>query len=173
MEFLIFISPNDFKDESVSAFKMFFERWGIKATITSYSTKECIGSHGAIYMPDINTNKIDPSKYNGIVLIDGPGIDTYKLQEFRPFFDILTKFNSMHKYIISIGNSQKISAKANILRGKKVAVPADKETQRTVELFHGIASEKDVEIDGNIISFKSTNAIEDNINSVLEHIGVK
>jgi hypothetical protein len=173
MEFLIFIPPNDFKDESVSTFKMFFERWGIKPTITSYSTKECLGAHGARYMPDINTNKVDPSKYDGIVLVDGPGVDTYKLQDFRPFFDILAKFNSMHKYIIAIGNAQKIAAKSNIIRGKKVATPEDKETQRVVQLFHGIVSNKDAEIDGNIISFKSTNAIEENIHSVLEHMGVK
>ncbi len=173
MEFLIFIPPNDFKDESVSVLKMFFERWGIKPVITSYSTKECVGAHGARYMPDINANKIDPAKYSGIALIDGPGVETYKLQEFRPFFDVLNKFNSLHKYIIAIGNAQKIAAKANVIKGKKIAAPEDKETQRVVQLFHGAISGNDSEIDGNIISFKGSAAIEGSMHSVLEHMGVK
>ncbi len=129
MKFLIFIPPNDFRDESVSTFKMFFDRWSIESQISSYSTKECQGAHGAIYKPDINTNRAEPRNYDGIVLIDGPGIETYKLYEFRPFFDVLAKFNASKKYIFAVANAQRVLAKANLVKGKKMAAPEDQETQ--------------------------------------------
>jgi hypothetical protein len=173
MKFLIFIPPKDFKDESVAALKLFFDRWGVDYQITSYSTKECIGYHGAIYKPDINTNKIDESQYNGIIIVDGKGIDSYKIYEFRPFLDIILRFNRDKKYIGAMGNAIKILAKANIIKDRKISTPEDQETKRAVSLFHGTPSENDIEIDGNIITIKDTRNMESSIQKVLEHIGVK
>lgn len=173
MKFLIFIPPNDFRDESLSTIKMFFDRWSVGYQVTSYSTKECVGSHGATLMPDINTNKVEPSGYDGIILIDGDGVDKYKLQDFRPLLDVALKFNNSKKYIGAVGNAVKVLAKANIIKGKKMAVPNDAEVKRMVLLFHGIPSEKNMEIDGNIITISNSRALEEVLNPILEHIGVK
>ncbi|HUC38790.1 MAG TPA: DJ-1/PfpI family protein [Candidatus Acidoferrum sp.] len=173
MKFLIFIPPNDFKDESVATIKMFLDRWGVGYQITSYSTKECIGTHGASYRADINTNKVEASEYDGIILVDGAGVEAYKLPEFRPLLDVAMKFNNSKKYVAAIGNATKILARANIIKGKKLALPEDQETKRTVLLFHGVPSEKGFEIDGNIITIKDSSALEESMNPILEHLGVK
>ena len=34
MRFLIFIPPKDFRDESLSMVKLFFDKWGIRYMIT-------------------------------------------------------------------------------------------------------------------------------------------
>ena len=173
MKFLIFISPKDFKDESVAAVKMLFDRWNVDYKITSYSTKECVGYHGAVYKPDINTNTVNPSDYGGIFLIDGSGVESYKLYEFRPLLDVMIKFNNSNKYISAIGNAIKIVARANIIKGKKISMPTDEEAKRTILLFHGVPSQEDVEMDGNIITIKDSKSLEGQILKVLEHIGAK
>ncbi len=173
MKFLIFIPPNDFRDESLSTIKMFFDRWNVSYQVTSYSNKECNGMHGATCMPDINANRIDPSGYDGIMFVDGAGVDSYKLQDFRPLLDMIMKFNGSKKYIGAVGNSQKVLAKANIIKGRKMAVPEDAEVKKVVQLFHGIPTDKNMEIDNNLITVKSSGALEESLNPILEHLGVK
>ena len=173
MKFLIFIPPKDFRDESLNAMKMFFDRWNVEYQVTSYSTKECIGMHGATLMPDINTNKVDTSQYDGIIFVDGSGIETYKLPEFRPLLDIVLKFNNSKKYICTVGNAVKIIARANVIKGKKLALPNDDEAKRVALLFHGVPSENAMEIDDNIMTVRDSRALEESLNPFLEHIGVK
>ncbi len=173
MKFLIFIPPNEFKDETLSTTKTFFDKWGIGYDITSYSTKACTGMHGAVQKLSINTNKVDPYQYDGILLVDGNGVESYKLQEFRPLLDILLKLNNANKYIAAVGNAQKIIARANVIKGKKIAAPQDTETKRTIQVFHGTLSEKSMEIDGNIITIRNSGALEESMNIILEHLGVR
>ena len=172
MKFLIFIPPKDFRDESLSLVKLFFDKWGIRYDITSYSHRECVGTHGAAIMPDVHTSSINRHLYDGIVLIDGKGIDTYKIPEYRPLLDILFLFNENKKSIISINNAVKIPAKANIIRGKKIAADTtDPETKRFVILFHGELSDSRYELAGNMITVRKSEDIEDSMPHILEHIG--
>ncbi len=174
MKFLIFIPPKDFKDESVATLKMFFDRWNVGYQITSYSTKECIGLHGASYMPDINTNKVNTSDYDGIIFVDGSGIDSYKLPEFRPLLDVVLKFNNSRKYLCAVGNAVKVLARANVIKDKKLAVSEqDQESKRVALLFHGVPTDTGMEISGNIVTIKDSMALEESLNPFLEHIGVK
>ncbi len=173
MKFLVFIPPNEFKDETLSITKTFFDKWGISYDITSYSTKDCTGMHGAVQKLTVNANKADPYQYDGILLVDGNGVDKYKLPEFRPLLDILLKLNNTNKYIAAIGNAQRIIAKANVIKGKKVAAPQDAETKRTVQVFHGTLSDKGVEIDGNIITVRDSTSLEESMNTILQHLGIR
>jgi putative intracellular protease/amidase len=173
MKMLVFIPPNDFKDESLEMVKMFFDRWKVENKLTSYSKKDCVGYHGATYTPDINTNRVDPSDYDGIVLIDGKGIDTYKLYEFRPLLDLIMQFNNSGKLICAIGNATKIVARANIIKGKKIAKPEEEETRRAVVLFHGVPAEEGYAISDNIATISNYESIEQAMPEVLERMGVK
>ncbi|MEM3227887.1 MAG: DJ-1/PfpI family protein [Candidatus Micrarchaeaceae archaeon] len=173
MKFLVFVAPKDFKDESVEMVKMFLDRWKIESRLSSYSKKDCVGYHGAIYPLDVNTNKVDPSDYDGIVLIDGKGIDSYRLFEFRPLLDLLVQFDNSRKFICAIGNATRILARANIIKGKKIAKPGDEETRRAVVLFHGVPAEESFAISDNIITISGYENIEEAMPKMLERIGVK
>lgn len=173
MKFLIFIPPNDFKDETLATTKMFFDKWGIAYDVTSYSTKDCTGVHGAVQKLSVNTNKADPYQYDGVLFVDGPGVETYKLQEFRPLLDLTLKLNNAHKYILAIGNAQKIIARANVIKGKKIAAPDDQETKRIVQIFHGTLSNSQAEVDDNIVTARDSKALEDSMNTILEHFGIR
>lgn len=170
MKFLIFIAPNNFRDETVSTIKVFFERWGIDYDISSYSKKECVGAHGAVYSPSVNTNVVSVTNYDGVVLVDGKGIEDYKLYEYRPLLDLLLKFNSQNKIIGAVNNAIKVVARANIINGRKVAMLEDAETKRAVLLFHGVPSDKAIEISGNIVTMNG-NSLESPVQEFLKHIG--
>lgn len=171
MKFLIFIPPSDFRDESISLIKLFFDKWGVSYAITSYTSNACTGTHGAVYRPDIHASKVYTQNYDGIVLIDGNGVDTYKLYDYRPLLDLMLKFNDSSKTIIGISNAVKIPARANIIREKKLSTD-DKEAVRLINLFHGVPSDKEFEIAGNLITIRKSSDIEESMLKILEHLGV-
>ncbi|MDE1870699.1 MAG: DJ-1/PfpI family protein [Candidatus Micrarchaeota archaeon] len=173
MRFLIIITPKDFRDESVSLIKLFFDKWGIQYSISSYTSNRCTGIHGAVYTPDIHASKISPSEYDGIVLIDGTGIESYKLYDYRPLLDLMIGFNNSRKYIMSVNNAAKIPARANIIKNKRVSFSTDdRETLRLVNLFHGIPSDNEYEISGNLITIRKSSDIEESMLKILESMGV-
>lgn len=172
MRFLIFIPPKDFRDESLSLIRLFLDKWGIRYMITSYTQSPCVGSHGAVIRPDINTSRVNADEYDGIVLIDGSGIEEYKLYDYRPLLDLMLMFNNRKGFIISISNTAKIPARANVVKDLSIATD-DEESKRLVRLFHGVPSEKPYEINGNIIAIKNYGEIEESMQVILDRIGAK
>lgn len=173
MKFLLFISPNEFKDESVKMVEDFFDKWGVKYSISSFSNKECIGSHGSTYFPEINTNKINISDYDGIIILDGRGVDLYKIYEFRPLLDIIYEFNKQHKYIVAINNSVKVVARANIIKDRKISLPKDEETKKLVMLFRGLPTDKEIEKSENLYTIKDPTKLDETIPQLLEYLNIK
>jgi deglycase len=171
MRFLIFIPPKDFRDESISIVKLFFDKWGIQYKTTSYTSGNCVGSHGAVCRPDIHTSKVSPDEYDGIVLIDGNGIESYKLYDYRPLLDLVLKFNNARRYIITINNAAKIPARANIVRDRRISTDDD-EAVRLINLFHGVPSSNGLELAGNLISIKNSSDIEEYMPKIFEHMGI-
>ncbi len=171
MRLLVFVTPKDFRDESVSRLKLFLDKWDIDTVITSYSTKDCVGSHGAVYTPGINTGKVLADDYDGIILVDGAGIEAYRIYDYRPLLDLMLIFNSKKKAIISVGNATKIPARANIIKGRTVAV-GDDETKRLVQLFHGTPSPNAIEISDNLMTVSSSTEIDNAMPQILQRMGV-
>ena len=172
MKFLIFITPHYFRDESLATVKLFLDKWNVGYSISSYSNKDCVGNHGAVCKLDLNTGKAQVEDFDGVILIDGKGIDSYKIYDFRPLLDLMLKFNDRKKPIVAIENSVMIPARANIIKDRKISTPGDQETKRTVMLFHGIPSDERLEISGNIISIRDHQRLEEPLQEVLKHLGV-
>ncbi|MEM0086742.1 MAG: DJ-1/PfpI family protein [Candidatus Micrarchaeaceae archaeon] len=171
MRIALVIPPKDFRDESVSKVKSLLEKWNAETVISSFTSHDCIGYHGAVYKPDINAAKLDPEEYDAMVLFDGIGVDTYKLFEFRPFLDIVKLFEINGKKIAAIGNAIKIIARANIISNKRISMPSDEESQRLVRLYRGIGSTNAVEADGNIFTSGDPKNADALANKILESLG--
>jgi hypothetical protein len=172
MKFLIFITPHYFRDESLATVRLFLDKWNVGYSVSSYSNKDCVGNHGAVCRLDLNTGKAQVEDFDGVILIDGKGVDSYKIYDFRPLLDLMLKFNEKRKQIIAIENSVMIPARANIIKGRKIATLDDKEVKRTVMLFHGIPSEENLEISDNIISIRDHQHLEAPLQEVLRHLGI-
>ena len=172
MKFAIFIAPRDFKDETVSMLKIFFDKWGIQYSIASYANKDCVGYHGAVYRPDINAAKISSADFDGIMLVDGKGFEDFRLFEYRPLLDTIMLFNERGKYVGAINNAIKAVARANIIKDKKVSMPQDEESKRLVLLFHGIPSNEGIEVAKNLITIRSSSGLEVQLSEMMKHLGV-
>jgi hypothetical protein len=170
MRLAIFIPQKDFKDESLSLVKLILDKWGVSYRIACYG-KGGIGTHGALVRADINANQITTDQFDGIVFIDGKGIDDQKIYDYRPLLDIVTAFNDAKKYLVCVGNAAKIPCRANIVKGKKIAV-GDEDTMRLARLFYGIPSNNSVEGMGNLITIKDSRAVEDSMDVWLQHLGL-
>lgn len=173
MRIAMLIPPKGFRDESVSSAKGMLEKWGITVTITSYSTKECLGYHGAVYMPDINAGRMKSEDFDGILLVDGTGVDQYKLYDFRPLLDTLSVFANSGKIVAGIGNAIKVMARANIISDLRVATPKDEETKRLIQLYHGKTSENYIEDQKNIITLSDPEKIDQLSDIIIRRLGVK
>ncbi|MDE1866012.1 MAG: DJ-1/PfpI family protein [Candidatus Micrarchaeota archaeon] len=170
MRLAIFIPQKGFKDESLSLVKLILDKWGVGYNIAAYG-KGGIGIHGALVRADIRPEEIITSRFDGIVFIDGTGIDEQKLYDYRPLLDIVTHFNEANKYIVAIGNAAKIPIRANIVKAKKVAV-GDEETLRLARLFNAIPTQSNVEGMGNLVTIKNSKAAEDSVEEWMQRIGL-
>jgi protease I len=173
MRFLIFLAPKDFHDETFKMLRLFFDRWNVEYKITSYSKTECHGRHGEVVKPDINAGVVVPSEYDGIVLVGGSGIDSYKLFDFRPLLDLLMQFNAAHKRIIAVDSAIKVVARANIIKGKGISTPENEETKRLVLLFHGIPTQNNIEFADNIVTIRDPASMEETLDEMISKLGIK
>ncbi len=172
MKILILLPPKDFRDESMASIKLFLDKWSVSYEVATYGLKDCVGSHGAIYKTNIDANKVGTQDYNAIFLVDGEGVETFKLYDYRPLLDLIVKFNMHGKIIGAIGNAQKILARANIIKDKKMAIPQDEETKRLVMLFRGVPSENEFEISGNLFTVRSQIQLQSGMQGILSYLGV-
>ncbi|MGC8567862.1 MAG: DJ-1/PfpI family protein [Candidatus Micrarchaeia archaeon] len=171
MKMLTFITKTDFKDESLSLVKTFFEKWKIENTIATYSATQATGYHGSMLPVGIDMAKAKPADYEGIVLIDGKGIESSRIYEYRPLLDMVTMFNNANKYIIAFDNAIKVVARANIIANKRVSA-YDTELKRLVLLFHGIPVEEPIVRFNNLITLGNSKLIENQMVNILKYIGV-
>jgi putative intracellular protease/amidase len=167
------IPPKDFRDESVSSLKNMLEKWGIEVVLASYSKKECVGSHGAVYSKFLNAGHIKSADYDAIILIDGAGIESYKLYDFRPLLETVSSFANTGKMIVGINNGIKIMARANVVSDIRVAAPNNQAIKDMIRLYHGKLSENYLEDQRNIVTLSDPERIDRLSDLLLHRLGAK
>lgn len=173
MRAVIVIAPRDFKDETVKEAKMMFEKWKVEPVLASFTTKECIGSHGAVYKPTLKVQDISSNDFDVLFLADGKGVETFKLYEQFPLLDLVRSFNANGKIVAGVDNGMKVVARANIITNKKIAMPSEKETASMILLYRGVLSEKPMEAETNIASLGGSGKTADFVGAILDKLGVR
>ncbi len=171
MNFAVFVPPREFKDESLSMVRLFLDKWGVQYKIASYGNRDCTGYHGSTCKRDVDALKISPSDYDGIIIVDGVGIDSTKLYEFRPLLDTVMLFSSSGKRIIAFGNAVKVLARANVIKNIRIAA-RDADAKRLVLLFHGVPTDGPIEISNSTITIDSQAGMEDSMKKMLGSMGI-
>jgi Putative intracellular protease/amidase len=173
MRMLVFIPPSDFKDDALKLAVLFMEKWGLGYDVASYRTGECIGSQGHVRNVSFNAKDADVTRYDGIIIVGGTGIDKYKLADFRPLLDLIVKFDRGGKQICAIGTGIKVIPRANIIKGKKIVSNGDSSIIQNVALFHGLPSDKHFEVSGNIVTISDREIayIEEGMSAFVERLG--
>ena len=170
MRFLVFVPSEKFKDESLSKVRMFLDRWGEDYKIFSYA-RVCKGYHGAICKADICASPVSVEDYDGIIMIDGRGIDANRTYEYRPLLDMVTQFAAEGKLVVAINNAVKIIARTNTVKGRKIAVMKVKELGEFVSLFRGVPSGNPIEFSGNTITINdSESRLEESLDKMFKRL---
>jgi putative intracellular protease/amidase len=175
MKVALLIPQRDFKDESVANAKEMLEKWHVDAVIASYYSGECVGYHGATYRPQLNAASLNPQDFDAIIIIDGLGVDTYKLYDFRPLLDTLRLFSSSKKIVAGISNGIKVIARANIIADTKVSIPNNEEVRRLVGLYKGVPSKNYLEFDKGVLtlSIPDPDKVSEFTGLLINKLGVK
>lgn len=172
MDLIVVIPPNEFKDETVSQLRNTMEKWKVNYSIASISLNSAKGTHGAIVQPKVRISDISSEDYDGIVLLNGMGVEEYKLYDSRVLIDLIKHFNDNKKLIAGIGNGLKIIARANIISNKKICLLKDPETTRYVSLFKGIITENEVEHDENLITASNSDKAGEFCKTIIDTLGL-
>ncbi len=173
MKVAVIIPPKNFTDETLSAVLLVLRKWDVEPVISSYTTSECVGLHGARYSSDINTAKMNPADYDAVLLIDGPGVESYKLPEFKPMLDLVKKFINDGKVIGAVGNSVKVFIRANGFTPGRISMQRNKEIENFARTSRYLVTANGVEVYKNLITASGPeNAIEF-ANAVLDKLHVR
>ncbi|MGC9157156.1 MAG: DJ-1/PfpI family protein [Candidatus Micrarchaeia archaeon] len=168
MKVAIIIPCKDFKDETLSQAKLLLKKKDIDFAILSFKFDKCKGYHGATESPDGRADEFEPEFFDGILLVDGPGIDAERLFENRPLLDRIKLAYEGKRPIAAVGNAIKILAKANIVKGVKLARVEDEETKRLVGLYQGVISNLDFSSNKGIVTISDSSKMQDLIASFEE-----
>ncbi|MDE1874065.1 MAG: DJ-1/PfpI family protein [Candidatus Micrarchaeota archaeon] len=166
MKVAILVAPRDFKDETVSHLQLLLGKKDIESHIVSLTMKPCTGYHGAVVKPEMETAAIEAGAFDVLLVVDGPGVDSLKLYDYRPLLDLVRAFHEANKSVAGIGNGVKIVARANIIKDASIA-KADDETEKLVRLYRGKPSENLVVADKGIITASGVESVDELV-SVLQ-----
>jgi len=166
---LMIIASHDFRDEELFKPRELFIQEGIEVVLASSSLKNSRGMLGKIAQPDILIEEVKVEEFDVIVFVGGSGSSEY--WDSPVAMEIAKKSLSLGKLICAICIAPVILANAGILYGKKATVYPS-EIDR-LKAKGAIYTEKDVVIDGNIITGKGPHSAREFGETIIKILGEK
>ena len=142
------IAPEDFRDEEYLEPKKVLEENNIQVATVSVIKGKAIGKLGALAQADTSINDLDPSEYDGIFFIGGPGATAYF--QNRKAHEIIKAVLGKGKLIGAICAGSATLAYAGVLKGKKATSFSG--VSDILKNAGAIFTGKDLETDGKIIT---------------------
>lgn len=167
----VIIPPRNFRDETLSLLELLLAKKDIRKVVASVNPRDCTGYHGAVVRPETTFKELDPARTAAIILADGPGVDSFKLYDYRPLLDAVKTFHDQGRVVAAIGNGIKIAARANVIRDTKVAESTDKEEDGVVRLYRGVPSKGHLVSDKNVITLSDPERIDELVVLLSEVLG--
>ncbi len=146
---LFLIAQEGFQDVELFDTKDEVQKAGISSDIASFTTDAANGKFGAVVMPDISFDEVNPGFYSAVIVIGGPGADS--LQD-KKVYDILHAFEKQGKLIAAICYSGAVLARAGITKGKKSTVWKSEETLQILKESGVNFVDEDVVADEKVIT---------------------
>lgn len=167
MKVAMLIPQKDFKDETLSKLRLWFDKKDIEGVVASLTLKDCTGYHGAVVKPKAEARELEPTRYDVLLIVDGPGVDSMRLYDQRPLLDLLKAFHDSNKIVVGIANGIKVIARANIIKDTKIAKP-DPETEKMVRLYRGVPSENYLVFDNNVLTLSDPDKVDELVALLVE-----
>lgn len=156
---LMVVAQDNFRDEEYLEPRDILEDAGVSITVASNSTKEAHGVLGAKIKPDIAIKEAIITEFDGLVIVGGGG----SREHLWPSEDLQTLVKDafdQDKVVAAICVSPVILARAKILEDRNCTVFKDKECIAEIEKYGGLYKDKEVVVDGNIVTARDPKAAE-------------
>lgn len=160
------IAPHNFRDEEYAFPRKILIEAGVQVDTASSIMGTAKGVLGLDAEVNLTVDKIDLAKYDGIVMIGGPGSRYY--WDNKNIHALLQKASQEGKLVGGICSASVTLAKAGILKGKKATVYSG-EAQQLISAG-AIYKGNPVEVDGNIITADGPNSAKDFGRSLVEFL---
>ena len=142
---------------------------GVSITVASNSTKEAHGALGAKIKPDISIKDAIMAEFDGIVIVGGGGSREY-LWPNMDLQRLVKDAFDQDKLVTAICISPVVLARAKVLEDRDCTVFKDKESIAELEKYGGLYIDKDVVVDGNIITARDPQAAEKFGHAIVEQL---
>ncbi|OPY38669.1 MAG: Intracellular protease 1 [Methanoregula sp. PtaU1.Bin051] len=157
MTLLVAIAPEGYRDEELDEPLSVFKRHGIAYDIASTRTETCHGALGGTAQATLKFSDADPVKYEGLVIVGGPGSPAY-LWGNRDLAGLVAGFSAAKKLIAAICLSPVVLARAGILKGKNATVFASPDAVAEMRKGGAVLVNAPVVAEGSIITANGPSA---------------
>jgi len=166
---VIVIAFRDFRDQEYFMPKEVLTAAGAEIKTASTEIGTAIGADGGEVEVDLLVKDLNPTDFDVLVFIGGPGCLKYLDNEDS--YNLCRETVSQDKVLASICISPVILAKAGVLEGKKATVwssPMDKSPIKILEERGAVFQEESVVVDGKIITANGPAAAENFGRAIIE-----
>ena len=118
MKVLIVIAPEQFRDEEFTVPAAALQKAGIGYDVASTRRGTCLGMLGAKVNAPLSLEEVDPTTYDGILIVGGGGAQSY-LWDDDNMGEMVKYFNRSARVVAAICLAPVVLARAGILKGKK------------------------------------------------------
>ena len=163
------IAFSNFRDEEYFIPKKIFEKAGAEVITVSEKKGTAIGAGGGDTEVDLTFDELNLDGFDAIVFVGGPG--SYKYIEDAKVHQVVRKAEEKGKIVAAICIAPAILAKVGVLEKKNATVwssPLDKSPIKILEENGAVYVDKNVVVDGKIITANGPHAAEEFGEKVLE-----
>lgn len=150
---VMIIASRDFRDAEYFVPKEILENAGVEVKTSANKKGTAIGADGGDTEVDLLVSEINPTDFNALVFIGGPGC--LEALDNEDSYRVIRETVSQNKVLAAICIAPVILARAKVLNGKKATVwssSLDKSPVRILEENKAIYQDKPLVIDGKIIT---------------------
>lgn len=151
------IAPQNFRDEELLVPKQVLEEAGFGTVVASTRMGEARGMLGATVSVEAVLDDIDPTQYEGMVIVGGSGSREHLWENTR-LHQLAREFHSMDKTVGAICLSPVVLARAGLLDGRRATVFADAEAISELEKGGASYVQKPVVVSRGVITAEGPKA---------------
>jgi len=164
---LLVVSQKDFRDSEFTDTRDYLSSTGATVEVASTDASQATGVDGLRLTPDVGLQQADPSRYDAVVFIGGPGSKTYLWPNEYAQGLAKESFNS-GRIVAAICLSPVVLARAGILSGVAVTGFNDPDLKREMEKAGAQYRTATVVRDGRIITGSGPTAAKEFARTIAE-----
>lgn len=150
---LMIVAQEGFRDEELLVPKEILDREGHTVKVASLTRSKASGSKGAVVLPDMAVYEANPTYFDAIVIVGGPGSPV--LAKTKEVVDLVEKAYKAGKIVAAICLGPMTLAAAGVLSDKRATVYPSKDGIGAVRDGGAKYASEPVIVDGSVITADS------------------